>query len=269
MLDKLHSYSCEWGLNVNTAKTKILVFQKQRADIEFSWTYDGTNLEIVETFCYLGMKFHYTDNLEPGVKALLDQALRATTSLLALFKCVSFDLKNRISLFHSLVTYGSEVWGVQGLHCIDKVHIKFLKILLGVKQQTPNYAVYGELGRFPLSVICKERAVKFWVKLLKNKESLAFKVFKSEVDAIDSNSIKHQVIKKRHWATNMKNLMESLGFANAWTNQYEAIPNIYIFIVIALDESIFLDVLHFPMKNIMSRDLEVKPMGGATSKPIQ
>ena len=40
--------------------------------------------------------------------------------------------------------------------------------------------------------------------------------------------------------------------------------NIYIFIAMALDESIFLDVLHFPMKNI---NLEAKPMGGMTSKP--
>ena len=44
---------------------------------------------------------------------------------------------------------------------------------------------------------------------------------------------------------------------------------INIFIAIALDESIFLDVLHFPMKNIMSRDLEATPMGEATSKLIQ
>ena len=43
-------------------------------------------------------------------------------------------------------------------------------------------------------------------------------------------------------------------------------PYIYIFIAIALDESIFLDVLHFPMKNIKSRDLEATPMGGAISK---
>ena len=34
----------------------------------------------------------------------------------------------------------------------------------------------------------------------------------------------------------------------------------------ALDESIFLDVLHFPMKNIKSQDLEAMPMGGETSK---
>ena len=34
---------------------------------------------------------------------------------------------------------------------------------------------------------------------------------------------------------------------------------IYMFIAIALDESIFLDVLNFPMKNIKSRDLEATP----------
>ena len=42
---------------------------------------------------------------------------------------------------------------------------------------------------------------------------------------------------------------------------------IYIFNAIVLNESIFLDVLHFPMKNIKSRDLEAMSMGGATSKP--
>ena len=45
--------------------------------------------------------------------------------------------------------------------------------------------------------------------------------------------------------------------------------NIYIVIAIALNESVFLDVLHFPMKNIMSRSLEATPMGGLTSKLIQ
>ena len=178
LLNKLHVYSCEWGLKVNTAKTKILVFHKRRMNIDFIWIYNGENLEIVESFSYLGMKFHYTGNLEPGVKALSDQALRATNCLLSLFKRVSLDLKTKISLFDSLVTpillYGSEVWGVQGFDCIDKVHIKFLKMLLGVRPQTPNYAVYGELGRFPLSVISKERAVKFWLKLLKNPESLTY-----------------------------------------------------------------------------------------------
>ena len=42
---------------------------------------------------------------------------------------------------------------------------------------------------------------------------------------------------------------------------------LYILIAMALDESIFLDVLHFPMKKTFkSHDLEATPMGGATSK---
>ena len=41
---------------------------------------------------------------------------------------------------------------------------------------------------------------------------------------------------------------------------------IYIFIAVALIESIFLDDLHFPMKNIKSRDLEATPMGGGDVK---
>ena len=42
--------------------------------------------------------------------------------------------------------------------------------------------------------------------------------------------------------------------------------HIDIFIAIALNESIFLDFLHFPIKNIKSRDLEATPMGGETTK---
>ena len=44
--------------------------------------------------------------------------------------------------------------------------------------------------------------------------------------------------------------------------------HVYIFIAIALDESIFLEVLHFQMKNIKSHYLEATPMGEVTSKPV-
>ena len=52
----------------------------------------------------------------------------------------------------------------------------------------------------------------------------------------------------------------------SWNERF-VITYIYIFISIALDENIFLDVLYFPMKNIKSCDLEVTPMGRATLKP--
>jgi hypothetical protein len=54
---------------------------------------------------------------------------------------------------------------------LKKYISSFLKSLLGVKAQTPNYAVYGELGRFPLYLVGKERAIKFWLKIKKNVNS--------------------------------------------------------------------------------------------------
>ena len=92
-------------------------------------------------------------------KMLSDQAARAANNLLALFKRLSFDVKTKLALFDSfvmpIILYGAEVWGIYDIKNIDRIHIKFCKAILGVKQQTPNSAIYGALGRFPLSVICK------------------------------------------------------------------------------------------------------------------
>ena len=59
LLNRLHKFSCEWGFKVNTVKTQILVFQNRRSNIDYTF-YNCENLGTVESFCYLGVKFHYT-----------------------------------------------------------------------------------------------------------------------------------------------------------------------------------------------------------------
>ena len=57
MLMKLHEYSQTWGLEVNTSKTKIMIFEKGRlTSTEFY--YNNTLLENVENVKYLGVKFY-------------------------------------------------------------------------------------------------------------------------------------------------------------------------------------------------------------------
>ena len=113
LLNKLYKYSTEWGLEVNTWKTKICVFQKRRSNIDFNWSYNGLNLEIVDSCSYLGVKFTWNGSLEAGVKALSDQALGAVNNLLSLFQRVYFDIKTKLALFDALVTpvllYNTEV----------------------------------------------------------------------------------------------------------------------------------------------------------------
>ena len=41
-----------------------------------------------------------------------------------------------------ILLYGSEVLGVYDFKKIDKLHIRFCKNILGVRQQTQNIAVY-------------------------------------------------------------------------------------------------------------------------------
>jgi hypothetical protein len=70
----------------------------------------------------------------------------------------------------SILTYGCEVWGVYNYKDVDKLHLTFCKYIKMVKKQTPNYAVSFELGRCSLSITCKERPVKFWLKMMKNND---------------------------------------------------------------------------------------------------
>jgi hypothetical protein len=46
----------------------------------------------------------------------------------------------------------SESSGFEKNNNIEKVHLQFLKKNLGVRITTPNFLVYGELGRYPLIV---------------------------------------------------------------------------------------------------------------------
>ncbi|MCG7879398.1 MAG: reverse transcriptase domain-containing protein, partial [Candidatus Thiodiazotropha endolucinida] len=128
LLNRLYQYSTDWGLKVNTLKTKICIFQKRRQAAARAWIYNNEELEIVDSFCYLGLKFYYNGNIEMSTKTLSEQALRAANNLLALFKRISFDVKTKLSLFDSLVTpiilYGAEYWGIFDIKNVDRIHIK-------------------------------------------------------------------------------------------------------------------------------------------------
>ena len=83
--------------------------------------------------------------------------------MLHVFSRLRVDVKTKLALFDSLVVpiilYGSEVWGIYSTPEIDNIHLRFCKSILGVKQQTPNAAVFGKLGRFLLAIFCKLRAM--------------------------------------------------------------------------------------------------------------
>ena len=207
-IDNLAHYSYTWGLKININKTKVCVFEKRKTNHNNEFFINGEKIEIVDNFTYLGIKFTYTGNLSYSVKALSEQALRAYHSLLSVFDRVHLDIKTKLSIFDAMVVpillYGSEVWGVYDYKEVDKLHIKFCKYILGVRKQTSNYAVYGELGRFPLSVIAKERSLKFWLKIMGNVNSPVNSMYIDILNNVNGNC----------WAKRISNMIDNLGFTH-------------------------------------------------------
>lgn len=68
-----------------------------------------------------------------------------------------------------ILLYGCEVWGFGNIALVEKLHLKVYKHILNLKSSTPNYMVYGELGKYLLIINVKVRMIVFWSKLVLHK----------------------------------------------------------------------------------------------------
>ena len=181
MLNKLCIYCKKWNIIVNTDKTKIMVFKLSLRPIPLNIYFDEILLESVNNFIYLGVNVSNNGKFFQVQKHLSEQATKAMFALKIFFDNKLLCIEDKLKLFDSLVQpilmYGSEIWGFHKADDVEKVHVRFLKQILGVRLQTSNIAVYGELGRFPLAILRKIRILKYWYKILASKNSLLYKVY--------------------------------------------------------------------------------------------
>jgi hypothetical protein len=213
LLDKLYMYCHEWGITVNPEKSVVMICKKGTRQENDVFMYNDQILKCVNKFTYLGVSVSSNGSLFQAQKSLSEQALKALYSLNSLFDKVSLEISEKLKLFDYMImpilNYGSEVWGLHNAPDIEHVHKKFLKQLLGVRQQTANAAVYGEFGRVPLLILRKIRVVKYWYRIIKQPDSLMYKLLMMK----DRNN---QYVNK--WSIDVKKLFQNLGFANIFDN---------------------------------------------------
>lgn len=126
-------------------------------------------------------------------------------------KCNLFD-----TLVASILNFGSEIWGMHDATDIELIHTKFLRRILGVKKCTNLSALYGELGRYPLSVIRKIHMIRYWMKIIRLNDSSLVKqsylLLKEDADRDNSYSGKN-------WASQIKSILQQHGFEYVWQLQ--------------------------------------------------
>ena len=66
----------------------------------------------------------------------------------------------------SKLLFGCEIWCQQDpIEELERVQLKFLKRTLGVSPSSPNAAIYGETGRFPLHLRQQDQVLKLWLRI--------------------------------------------------------------------------------------------------------
>ena len=218
-LTAMESYCEKWKLHINCKKTKITIFSKEKCDsLNFNFQFKGENIDIVEHYKYLGVILNYNGSFKTCQEQLCQQGRRAMYSLIA--KCRKFDLPIdlQLELFDAMVlpiiTYGCEIWGYRVVKDVENVHITFLKHILNVRKTTCNAMVYGELGKYPISVHIKSRMVNYWCKLLNDKkDKFCYVMYQCLFRLYTENTHKSQ------WLIYIKSLLDNSGLSGIWLDQ--------------------------------------------------
>jgi hypothetical protein len=138
---------------------------------------DNKELDICESYNYLGILFNFNNNFLNAKKKLVEQAQKDLYSVYYKKRNIknTLDLQLKIvdTFGSSILLYTCTVIEFDQNDNIEKVHLQFLKNILRVRTTTPNYLVYGELGRFPLVIDIKCRMLTFWNKLISSNKLLS------------------------------------------------------------------------------------------------
>lgn len=176
ILTSLSSYCTEWKLKLNCSKTKIVVFNSSKNNINnYSFQYNNEQVEVISEYKYLGITMNYNGRFRNCQLQLIEQAKRAMYSVIGTSRKYDLPVDIQLEMFNNMVSpvllYGSEVWGYNTAREIEFLHLKYIKHVLFVHSKTSNDIVYGELGVYPLEVTIKCKIINFWVRLINGKTS--------------------------------------------------------------------------------------------------
>ena len=157
-LNELEKHTKRFNLKINESKTKIMVFRKGGYLGKYEkWWLNGELLEVVNSYKYLGIEFSTRLSTSNITSAAAPKARKATYDILRYMKslqCHNIDVFSKLfsSKIQPILLYGSEIWGVHESKEIERVHTFAFKTFLNVSLHCSNSLLYGDTGRYPLSI---------------------------------------------------------------------------------------------------------------------
>lgn len=219
IIDVISNFCKKWGLKINLDKTKIMVFRNGGPLRQNKkWFLDGTQIEVINQYKYLGMIFTPKLIWTACQKTLAAQARKAVFLIRRYdHACNSMPVKTLWKLFDTLVTpillYGAEIWGHTRSDYIESVQTTFCKYFLGVSARTPAIALLAETGRYPMYIKCYKQHIKYWLKILDMPDTRYPKACYQMLYQIDQQH-------RDTWVGSIRTLLCEHGFQDTWEAQY-------------------------------------------------
>ncbi len=145
MINRLDKFLTRKRLQLNVDKSKVMVFRKGgRGAKEEVWYWKGQQLEKVKTFKYLGYMFQCINGRLEHLRMLKKKAEVAIRRIWGVGeRRFSGEIGWRVRLYEAMVNsilmHGVEVWGWEIWGGLDAMRRRYMKWVLGVKWNVPNY----------------------------------------------------------------------------------------------------------------------------------
>ena len=177
LIKRLKSYLNLNKLKLNLEKSKVIIFAKKlhkNHTSQILWRQD--NIEIVNTWKYLGIKLNRLAKIDDNVKNI---KLSINNKQYALIKYLANknlnNLRIHTKLFNALIKstfiYAALAWMWKKHETLESIQTQYYKRLFLLQINSPAYLIYTELGIRPTKVNLIQVTFNFWMKLAKNKKN--------------------------------------------------------------------------------------------------
>lgn len=103
------------------------------------FNFDGKEIDLVNEFTYLGVLFTRSGSFLKAKKYNAEKATRAMYDILRKGRLHNLSLECQLHLFDKVIQpillYGCELWGPGNNSVIERVHLKFCKLLINAKKK--------------------------------------------------------------------------------------------------------------------------------------
>ena len=216
-LNILHEQCLRLGIEINLEKTKIVAFRKGgHLSRHECWKFGDSIIDVENSYRYLGIDFSTRLSFSTSTAALISKAKQSTNLILrSLYDIECHNLKIFSKLFDSkiqpILSYGSEIWGFHESSNseVERAHTIAFKRFLSISVHTSNSVLYGDTGRYPLSIIHKVKCIKYWFKIQEMHSSRFPRQAYNMLERLHDNGT-------TTWVTNIKETLCTNGFGYVW-----------------------------------------------------